>query len=132
MKFVRAQDGAICGVAKGLARSLEIPVGIFRLMWILSILCLGTGVLLYVILAICLPREDKIEESRQPKILGVCAKIARRNDLEPGIVRFLAVCLLPLSFGATLVGYIVLYFILDDGKRQVSSDNKPSTPPVTT
>ncbi|MGZ3722205.1 MAG: PspC domain-containing protein [Bdellovibrionales bacterium] len=131
MKWVRAKDGAIFGVCKGLARSLDIPVGVFRLLWVASILFFGVGFGLYILLAITLPREDKTVEALDPWILGVCSKIALRSDLEVGIVRFLAICLALLSGGAALVGYIVLYFVLDEKKPQ-SSDSSPSTPPSIT
>lgn len=127
MKWVRAKDGAICGVCKGLARTLEIPVGLFRLLWIVSVLFVGVGFGLYVLCAICLPREDRQEKARRGRVLGVCARIAQKTDLEVGIVRFLAVALLLLSLGSTLVGYIVLHFVLDH-----NSASKPSTPPATT
>lgn len=137
MKWVRAKDGMIFGVCKGLARSLDIPLGVFRLIWLVSLLFLGAGLGLYLILAICLPREDKTAEAADGWIMGVCSKIARRTGLEVGIVRFLAICLSLLSFGATLVGYVVLYFVLDDrpeghnGGRQ-SSESSPPIPPATT
>lgn len=129
MKWLRAKDGAICGVCKGLARTLDLPVGIFRLFWLLSVLCLGAGLGLYILLAICLPREDKQAEALEPRVLGVCSRISKRIDMEVGIVRVLAILLLVASLGATIVGYIVLYFVLDDQSRS-SSDNKPATPPV--
>ena len=130
MKWVRANDGAIFGVCKGIARTLDIPVGLLRLIWILSVLFLGAGILLYLMLAITLPREDKAAEALQPWLLGVCSKIALRTDLEVGIVRFLAVSLSLISLGATVVGYIVLYFVLDN-KSNYNSDSKPSTPSAT-
>lgn len=131
MKWVRAQDGAIFGVCKGLARSLDMNVGLLRLIWILSVLFLGAGFFLYFMIAISLPREDKQVQALDGKILGVCAKVALRTNLEVGIVRFLAICLALLSFGASLVGYIVLYFVLDSQPNQ-SSDNNPASPRVTT
>jgi phage shock protein C len=131
MKWVRAKDGAICGVCKGMARTLDIPVGVFRLLWIISILFLGVGLGLYILLAIALPREDKTVEALDARILGVCAKLALRTDVEVGIIRFIALLLLLPSLGATLVGYIVLYFVLDSQSKP-SSDNKPSTPPAMT
>lgn len=131
MKFVRAKDGAIFGVCKGLARALDIPVGIFRLLWVLSVLFFGVGIGLYLILAITLPREDKTAEALDPWILGVCSKIAQRTDMEVGIVRFLTILLTLMFMGTTIVGYIVLYFVLDDKKVQ-SSRNNASTPPSTT
>lgn len=132
MKWVRAKDGAIFGVCKGLARTLDIPVGVFRLLWLVSVLFLGAGLGLYILLAICLPREDKTVEALDSRILGVCSKIALRTDVEVGVVRFIAVAMLFLSLGATLVGYIVLYFVLGEKKNGQSSDNNPATPPLTT
>lgn len=130
MKWVRANDGAICGVCKGLAKTLDIPVGLFRLIWICSVLFLGAGLLLYFMLAISLPREDKQVQALEPWLLGVCAKISLKTDLEVGIVRFLAISLSLLSMGATIVGYIVLYFVLDN--KSYNSDNKPTNPSATT
>lgn len=130
MKWVRASDGAIFGVCKGVARALDIPVGVVRLLWIFSVLFLGAGVLFYLMLAISLPREDKAVQALEPWILGVCSKIALRSNLEVGIVRFLTICVAFLSMGATIVGYVVLYFVLDENSQR-SSDNKPSTPPAT-
>lgn len=132
MKWVRARDGAIFGVAKGLAHALEIPVGMFRLFWLFSILFFGAGAGLYLLLALSLPREDRVAEAREPWILGVCAKIAKRTEIEVGVVRFMAICLAIMSFGATIVGYFVLYFIMDEPSDHHNSDNKPSAPPSTT
>ncbi len=126
MKWVRAKDGAIFGVCKGLARALDIPVGVFRLVWIVSILFFGAGIGLYLLFALSLPRKDKLAQAREPWILGVCAKIATRSNLEIGVVRFLAISLALLSMGATGVGYVVLYFVLDN------SANSPRVPPATT
>ena len=131
MKWVRAKDGAIFGVCKGLAKELEIPVGLFRVIWIVSLLFFGAGAGLYLILAISLPREDKLDKAMEPRFLGVCAKIAQRLDIEVGIVRFLAICLGIFSMGATVVGYLVLYFIMDD-KKPYNSDNNPTIPRSTT
>ena len=132
MKWLRARDGAICGVCKGLARTLDISVGVCRLLWVLSILVFGVGLGLYLMLAISLPREDKASQALNPVILGVCSKIAVRTDLEVGLVRFLALCLVFLSFGATVIGYIVLHFVFHERGGNHNSDNKPATPPATT
>ena len=131
MKWVRAQDGVIFGVCKGLANAFDIPVGVFRLLWILSVLFLGAGVWLYILLAISLPREDKLIQALSAKVFGVCARIAAKTQVEVGVVRFLAICLGLMSMGATVVGYIILYFVIDQTKPQ-TSDSKPFTPPATT
>jgi phage shock protein C len=133
MRFVRSKDGAIFGVCKGLAHAFDIPVGWVRLLWLLSICAAGAGVGLYLLLAITLPREDKTEEALKPWILGVCAKLARRSNLEVGLLRFLAICLALLSFGAAVVGYVVLYFIIDEPSAEnYRSFSRPSSPPETT
>jgi phage shock protein PspC (stress-responsive transcriptional regulator) len=130
MKWVRAKDGAIFGVCKGVANALDISVGVTRLLWVLSIIFLGAGFWLYFILAISLPREDKTAEAMDAYLLGVCAKISKRSDVEVGVVRFLTICLSLLSFGATIVGYLVLYFVFDE--KDQSSASKPSVPRSTT
>ena len=132
MKWTRSKDGAIFGVCKGLAKTFEIPVGALRLLWILSVVFLGAGLWLYLIRAVSLPREDKAIEALDPWILGVCSKAAFRTGLEIGIVRFLAICLGIMSLGASIVGYVVLYFVFDDKKNQPSSDKSPTTPPAIT
>lgn len=132
MKWVRARDGAICGVCKGLANTLGIAVGVFRLLWICSVLFFGVGIALYFMLAISLPREDKAVQALEPWILGVCSRISLRTNLEIGIVRFLAVTLAFVSFGATILGYFVLYFVIDDKAptQHHSSDISPGSPPA--
>jgi phage shock protein C len=132
MKWVRAKDGAIFGVCKGIARAIDIPVGMFRLLWVLSVLLFGAGIWMYLIMAIAFPREDKAAQALDARFLGVCSKIALRTDLEVGIVRFLAICLALLSLGATVVGYIVLYFVLDEKKTLQSSASSPAIPRSTT
>lgn len=132
MKWVRAKDGAIFGVCKGLAKSLDLPVGMFRLVWILGLLFFGAGFWLYLLLAISLPREDKVVEALDPRLLGVCTKLALKMDIEVGVVRFLTILLSLSSFGATIIAYVVLYFVLEDKAKSQSSDNKPMTPPAIT
>lgn len=131
MRWVRAKDGALFGVCKGLARALDVPIGMFRLLWLISVLFLGAGIGLYLLLAFCLPREDKAAEAEKARVLGVCARIARRTNMEVGIARVLALCLLFLSLGSTLVGYIVLYFILDETPA-TSVSNSPTPPTAAT
>lgn len=130
LKWTRSADGAIFGVCKGVARTLDLPVGVLRLIWIASILMFGAGLWLYLALAIALPREDKIEKAKGSMILGVCSKISKRVDLEIGVVRFLAICLTFIGLGTTLIGYIVLYFVLDD--KPTASAISPANPPSTT
>jgi phage shock protein PspC (stress-responsive transcriptional regulator) len=117
LKWTRASDGAIFGVCKGVARALDVSVGGLRLAWILSTLFLGVGLGFYIILAIALPRADKGVQALDPRLLGVCSKISLRTDLEVGIVRFLAICLGLMSGGTAIIGYIILYFVLDSSPK---------------
>ena len=48
-------DKKIAGVCAGLADYFDLDVTIIRIVWILAVLCAGTGILVYVILWIALP-----------------------------------------------------------------------------
>jgi phage shock protein PspC (stress-responsive transcriptional regulator) len=120
-KWVKARDGAIFGVCKGLARSLEMPIGLFRILWVLSVLFMGVGLGVYIMLAICLPYSDEPDKALRPMFLGVCAKVAEKTNMEVGIARFLALLLLFMSLGTTFIGYLILYFVLEDKETSPSS-----------
>lgn len=130
-RWTRAKDGILFGVCKGVARALDVPVGALRLIWILGVLFGGIGLGVYLLLAIGLPREDRVYQALQPRLLGVCVQVAKRVDLEIGIVRFLALCLLFASLGLTSIIYVVGYFCLPDQPEDVASRSKPSNPPST-
>lgn len=120
-RWVRSPDGLVAGVCEGLSKRLDIDPWVLRLLWLGTVLLFGTGLFLYVILAIALPREDKLAEASNKRLLGVCARIARVSDLEVGVVRTLAILLAVASFGATIVGYLVLHFVMDDGRSPAST-----------
>lgn len=113
--WMRAEDGMIGGVCKGLARQFDMDPWLMRLIWIAAVLFFGLGVGLYIVFWICLPRHDRmVAEGPQKMILGVCARLHKRGDIELGLARILAVLLFLGSGGAAIVGYIILYFILKD------------------
>ncbi len=124
-------DGAIFGVCKGVSRATNLPVGLVRLLWLVCVLFAGIGLGAYLLLAISLPREDKVFEASKPRILGVCSRIAQRTDLEAGIVRFLALALLFASLGLTSVLYVIGYFFMSDQPDNAASRSNPSSPPST-
>lgn len=131
MRWVRAKDGAVFGVCKGVAKALDLPVGVVRLCWLVSVLLGGVGLGAYLMLAICLPREDKVDQAMQPRVLGVCARLSRRTELDVGLVRFLALGLLFVSLGMTAVFYMVVHLLLPDQSDSDASRNNPSSPPST-
>ncbi len=131
LKWVRSEKGAIFGVCKGLAESMDFSVGLLRLLLIVAVLFGGFGVGLYILLAIALPRRDRVDRAYKSRILGVCAYIARRSNLEVGLVRFVALILLLASFGLTAVAYIVCYMMLPEEEKSSASRSNPSVPPST-
>jgi phage shock protein C len=55
-RLVRSStDKKIAGVCAGLADYFDLDVTIIRIVWLLAVLCAGTGILVYVILWIALP-----------------------------------------------------------------------------
>jgi len=71
---------------------------------------------------------DDFEEyplARDPdrkKLGGVCAGIARYFEIEPLIVRIIAVICLLVATQASLIAYGLAYLILDDYSESASSD----------
>lgn len=53
-----ASDKRIAGVCGGIAEYFGIDPTIVRLIWAVLVLCLGTGVLLYLVLWFVLPQGD--------------------------------------------------------------------------
>lgn len=113
-KWIRAREGWIFGVCKGLAQTLGVEPIMIRALAVLSACVLGTGVLFYVVAAITLPLEKEIESAGEKKFLGVCARISRLTGLEVGLVRFLTVILALPSLGTSALVYVALHFILKD------------------
>lgn len=115
LRWVRSTtDYYVAGVAGGLAKELNMEPWVVRLLWILGALCtFGLFLVLYVCFVIALPRDDRMDTARNKKILGVCARIDARGDMEVGLARLLALMLLIGTGGAAVVGYIVLHFVLD-------------------
>lgn len=116
-RWVRSNVGVLAGVAKGLADALGVEAWIIRVIWLVSIFWFGTGALLYLILATCLPRVDKLDHALDRKVLGVCAKIAVRYRLEVGLVRVGFVVFSLVTFGAAILVYGLTYFLIPENKN---------------
>lgn len=116
-RWVRSNVGVLAGVAKGLADALGVEPWIIRVIWLVSIFWFGTGALLYLILATCLPRVDKLDHALDRKVLGVCAKIAVRYRLEVGLVRVGFVVFSLVTFGAAILVYGLTYFLIPENKK---------------
>ncbi len=119
-RWVRRRENAIfTGVSAGLARQFDVEPWIIRMFWVMAALVtFGGAILLYLACAISFPREEQVEVTPRKMILGVCARIHERGDMEVGLARLLALTLLFITGGAALVGYIVLHFVLTPQNSQ--------------
>ncbi|MGN8966750.1 PspC domain-containing protein [uncultured Intestinimonas sp.] len=61
-KLYRTEHGAamLCGVCGGIAEYFNIDPSIVRLLWAALVIMGGTGILLYIIAAIVLPRKSQV------------------------------------------------------------------------
>lgn len=61
-KLYRTEHGAamLCGVCGGIAEYFNIDPSIVRLVWAALVIMGGTGILLYIIAAIILPRKSQV------------------------------------------------------------------------
>lgn len=112
-RWYRSPQGVIAGVCRGLAEAFDLPVGLVRLLFVLSIIFLGTGLGIYILLALSLPRQDKLDQAMSPKILGVCSRLSYKFGFDVGLVRFLMLFFAFSSFGFTIIVYIILHFMMD-------------------
>ncbi|WP_367276383.1 PspC domain-containing protein [uncultured Bdellovibrio sp.] len=119
-RWTRASDGALAGVCKGLADALGIETWILRVIWLIAVLWFGTGILFYLILAVCLPRVDRLDQALDRKLLGVCARIAKRYRIEVGLVRTGFVLLALITFGVAILGYGLCYFLVPKADESAS------------
>jgi phage shock protein PspC (stress-responsive transcriptional regulator) len=110
--WTRSMNGILAGVCQGLAERFTVDVMLVRLAWLFSVLFFGAGLGLYFILAVSLPRFDKVQKSSEAKLLGVCTRFAARFDLDVGLTRVGFCLLLFLSGGTFFFVYLLLLFIL--------------------
>ena len=55
--YRNTKDEKIAGVCSGIAEYFNIDPTIVRLIWALAILCVGTGLLLYIVCAFVIPEK---------------------------------------------------------------------------
>jgi len=113
-KWVRSPDGMIAGVCEGLSETMGVDALFLRLGFVILALLGGTGVLLYPMLWIALPKTTDLPMAREPKFLGVCSRIQKNIEMDIGLVRFIALLLSLISLGVTAIVYVILNFVLSD------------------
>jgi phage shock protein PspC (stress-responsive transcriptional regulator) len=108
----RSDDRILAGVCSGIAERLNVgPWGI-RLLWILFMLCWGTGVAAYIMAIFSFPNSEKVQEHQAARILGVCWRLSNSLNVDVGILRFLALFVGIGSLGTFLIVYVLLHLIL--------------------
>ncbi len=50
----------LCGVCGGIAEYFNIDATIVRLLWVLFVFCVGTGILAYIVAAIIMPKKSEL------------------------------------------------------------------------
>jgi phage shock protein PspC (stress-responsive transcriptional regulator) len=115
--WVRSKDGVFAGVCATVAKRLGVDAWVVRTIWLLSVLFMGTGLLVYLTIAVSLPREDDPERGYGAKIFGVCSRLAVRSKQEPGLIRLLAVLLIFASCGTALLAYVILALVLPKANK---------------
>ncbi len=111
--------GWLGGVCAGLARQFDVPPLLVRLGWFIFA-WLFVGILAYLLCWLAFPKVSRLEKSHEKVVLGVCARIGRRGDIEVGLARLIALALLVVTGGSAIVGYIVLHFVLGEPTAQRS------------
>jgi phage shock protein C len=110
-KIYRSKDDRVVfGVCGGLAKYFGIDSTIIRLIFIVATLYHGSGILLYIILAIIIPEESKVEvgEKRADQISE--SKASQERPVEAGEV-FKEERRRILALGLIVIG---AYFLLKD------------------
>ena len=60
-RLYKIEEGKkLCGVCGGIAEYFDIDPTIIRLIWLILIFCVGTGVLAYIIAAIIMPKKSEV------------------------------------------------------------------------
>ena len=57
--YLSKNDKKLCGVCGGLAEYFEIDPTLIRLLWVLSVIFAGAGILAYIIAAIVIPKSPE-------------------------------------------------------------------------
>jgi len=109
--FYRSEDRWLAGVCGGLAEKFDLEAWIVRAAMLVSVFYFGIGLGLYLLAAICFPKKENVA-APQPRVLGVCQRLAIKYNWDVGLLRFFS-CLLALSsLGLAIVLYLVIAVVM--------------------
>ena len=57
-KLRKSKDKKICGVCGGIAEYFDMDPTVLRVIWLVLVLCAGTGLLAYIIAALLMPKAE--------------------------------------------------------------------------
>ena len=57
-KLMKSKDKKLCGVCGGIAEYFDMDPTVVRIIWLVLILCCGTGLLAYIIAALLMPKPE--------------------------------------------------------------------------
>ena len=58
--YLSETDKKLCGVCGGIAKYFDIDSTVVRLLWVLLVCFVGTGILAYIVCAIIIPKEPPV------------------------------------------------------------------------
>ncbi len=116
-QWTRSSDGWVAGVCQGLGERLELNPAMVRLVWFLSVLFFGVGLLLYLVCAFVMPVEGNEDSALQPKLLGVCYRLSEKLDIDVVPLRIFTVFAFLGSAGVVLLAYLLLHILLPRESR---------------
>ena len=144
-QLTRATNGYVGGVCEGMGRHFGVSPTLLRVLWIASVLLLGTGILLYLVLWWIIPREDTMPEEPvvwrklsngehappmrrtavDRKLFGVCGGLARRWGIDPSVMRLVVLSLATLSLGLVAIAYVITAMVMPGPGHQTSQQVYP-------
>ena len=57
-KLMKSKEKKLCGVCGGIAEYFDMDPTVVRIIWLVMVLCCGTGVLAYIIAALLMPKAE--------------------------------------------------------------------------
>ena len=60
-RLYKIEEGKkLCGVCGGIAEYFDVDPTLIRLLWVILVLCAGTGILAYIVAAIIMPNKSEV------------------------------------------------------------------------
>lgn len=60
-RLYKIEEGKkLCGVCGGIAEYFDVDPTLIRLLWVILVLCVGTGILAYIVAALIMPNKSEV------------------------------------------------------------------------